>query len=89
MAKTIDPSDVAKQCKWDVADLNDFCADVLEDANDHNIAAALRALAKGDHDLAIEFIKLEKEHEAAGELTPALSHRRDELYDRLRLEDGD
>lgn len=85
MAKKIKPQEVAAQFKWELADLNDFCADVLEDANDHNVAAALRALAKGDHDLAIDFIKLEKDHEKAGELTPALSHRRDELYDRLRL----
>jgi hypothetical protein len=85
MARKIKPQEVAAQCDWDLAALNDFCADILEDANDHNIAAALRALANGDHDLAIDFIKLEKEHEKAGELTPALSNRRDELYDRLRL----
>ena len=85
MAKKISPRDVATQMKWDLADIADFCADALEDANDHNLAAALRAINLEDYDLAIDFIKLEKEQARAGELTPHLSARRDELYDRLRL----
>ena len=53
MAKKIAPSDVAKQCKWDIADITDFCADALEDANDHNMAAVLRAVNYGAYEIAV------------------------------------
>jgi hypothetical protein len=83
MAKKIEPSDVAKQYKWDIADITDFCADTLEDANDHNMAAALRAVNYGAYDVAIGFIELNKDQDAAGELTPELSERRKELSEKL------
>lgn len=68
----IEPKDVAAQFKWDINKVTLFCADALEDANDHNIAAALRVLNSGQYDLACEFIKLEMEHQAAGEMTDEL-----------------
>jgi hypothetical protein len=83
MAKKIKPSQVAAQCKWDIGELEEFCADALEDANDHNIAAALRAIAYGAYDIAIGFIKLNKDQDAAGELAPELAERRRELSEQL------
>lgn len=82
--KGITPSDVASQENHDIGELTDFCADILEDANDHNIASALRALNAEEYELACEFINLEKDQAAVGELTPELNERRNELLDRLR-----
>lgn len=79
----ISPSEVATMLKWDIGDITDFCADTLEDANDHNIAAALRALNVEEYDLAKDFIDLEKAQAAAGELTPELNERRTELLEKL------
>ncbi len=84
MPKKIRPQDVAAQLEWDLGDIADFCSDVMEDANDHNMAAALRAVNAGDHDLACEFIQLEKEHSEAGHFTKELQDRRNELLDRLQ-----
>ena len=84
MAKKIKPQDVATQFGHDATEIADFCADVLEDANDHNIAAALRAVNVQQYELACDFITLEKDHQAAGELTPELNARRQELLERLR-----
>jgi hypothetical protein len=77
-------SEIAAKFKWDIADLTDFCADVLEDANDHNAAAALRAMNVGEYGLARDFIQLEEDHVKAGELTPELNSLRGELLARLR-----
>lgn len=84
MPKKIKPSEVASQFDWNIADLTDFCADVLEEANDHNTAAALRAINCQNYELAREFIKLEEDQVKAGELTPELNERRNGLLDRLR-----
>lgn len=84
MAKKIKPQDVAKQLDWDGAAIADFAADALEDANDHNLAAALRAVNAMEYDLACEFIQLEKDQQAAGELTTELRDRRYALLDRLK-----
>jgi hypothetical protein len=79
----IKPEAVAAQLKWDVSEATEFCADLLEDSNDHNISAALRAINYGEYDLAIEFIKLNKDQDSAGELTPELDARRTELLEKL------
>lgn len=84
MPKKIKPEDVSAQLKWDIGEIADFCADALEDANDHNVAAALRALNYGNYELARDFIKLEEDQAEAGELTPELNERRSGLLDRLR-----
>ena len=89
MPKKITPSDVATILKWDIGDVTDFCADTLEDANDHNIAAALRALNAEEYDLAKDFIDLEKDQAEAGELTQELSERRKELLDKLAEAEGE
>ena len=86
--KGITPSEVAAQEHHDIGELTDFCASVLEDANDHNIAAALRALNAEEYDLAKEFIDLEKDHAEAGELTPELNEKRTELLGRLEEAEG-
>ena len=88
MAKKIKPEDVASQFNWDSTDISEFCADVMEDANDHNLAAALRAVNFQQYDLACEFIKLEKDQQEAGELTAELRDRRYALLDRLREASG-
>lgn len=88
MAKKIEPNDVATQLKWDVGAITDFCASALEEANDHNISLALRALNAEDYDLAKEFIDLEAEHAKAGELTPDLNERRKELMEKLDEAEG-
>ena len=84
MAKKIKPEDVAKQFDWAIDDLTDFCANVLEDANDHNVAATLRAMNCGDYGLARDFIQLEEDQVKAGELTQELYARRNSLLDRLK-----
>lgn len=84
MPKKIKPQDVALQFDWDSTEISDFCADALEDANDHNLAAALRAVNFEQYDLACEFIQMEKEQQAAGGLTPDLNERRGILLRRLR-----
>lgn len=88
MAKKINPEQIAAQFKWDIGEIADFCADVLEDANDHNLAAALRAVNIQEYDLACEFIQIEKEHVAAGHLTTELQERRAKLLDRLQKAAG-
>lgn len=84
MPKKPTASEIAAKFKWDIADLTDFCADVLEDANDHNGAATLRAINVGEYGLARDFIQLEEDHVKAGELTPELNAHRGELLRRLR-----
>lgn len=88
MPNKITPQDVAAQLKWDIGGITDFCANVLEDANDHNVSMALRALNAEDYELAKEFIDLEADHVEAGELTPELAERRKELADRLDQAEG-
>lgn len=89
MPKKITPKDVATALKWDIGDITEFCADALEDANDHNVSAALRALNVEDYDLAKDFITLEADQAAAGELTPELNVRRTELLERLDEKEGE
>lgn len=84
MARKIKPQQVAAQFGWDINAISDFCADALEDANDHNLAAALRAVNVQEYDLACEFIQIEKEHASAGHLTTELQERRDKLLERLK-----
>ena len=88
MSKKITPSEVATALKWDIGAITDFCADALEDANDHNIAAALRALNAEEYELAKEFIDLEAAHAEAGELTPELDEKRKELMEKLDEAEG-
>jgi hypothetical protein len=87
-SKDITPSQVAMQLDWDIGAITDFCANVLEDANDHNVSLALRALNAEDYELAKEFIDLEAAHAEAGELTTELSQKRDELMGRLEEAEG-
>lgn len=89
MARKLKPSDVASQLGHDINEITEFAADMLEDANDHNVAAALRALAAGAYDIACDFIKLEKEQDAAGELTQPIREQRELLMDRLDKFDPD
>ncbi len=84
MTKKIKPSQVSAQIEHDIGAATDFAADLLEDVNDHNMASALRSVNVGEHDLACDFIRLEKDQEEAGSLTAALSRRRDELLERLK-----
>lgn len=83
MSKKIEPSDVSKQFKWDTGDVMNFCADALEDVNEHNISAVLRCVYYRAYDIAIEYLKLNQDQDEAGELTPELSDRRRELSERL------
>lgn len=89
MATKIDPSDVATQLKWDIGAITDFCAAALEEANDHNISLALRALNAEDYELAKEFIDLEAANAEAGELTPELDEKRKELMEKLDEAEGE
>jgi hypothetical protein len=83
VASKIKPSDVGKQIEWDLGAAVDFSADLLEDVNYHNLAAALRAINLGEFDIACDFIRVEKDQAEAGELTPDLQARRTALYERL------
>ena len=84
----IEPQDVATQLQWDIGAITDFCSSALEEANDHNISMALRALNAEDYELAKEFIDLEAAHAEAGELTPELDEKRKELMERLDEAEG-
>lgn len=84
----IEPTDVAAQLQWDIGEATEFCANVLEEVNDHNISLALRALNAEAYDLAKEFIDLEEEHAEAGELTSELRDKRNELMDKLEEAEG-
>ena len=88
MIKKIEPQDVAAQLKWDIGAITDFCANALDEANDHNISLALRALNAEDYELAKEFIDLESAHAEAGELTPELDEKRRELMEKLEEAEG-
>lgn len=88
MPKRIEPQDIAAQLKWDIGAITAFCADALEEANDHNISLALRALNAEDYELAKEFIDLEAAHAEAGELTPELNALRQGLMERLEESEG-
>lgn len=84
MSRKITPKQVGTQFEWDETVIAEFCADAMEEANDHNLAAVLRAVNIQEYDLACEFIQLEKDQNEAGELTPELSNRRTALLERLR-----
>jgi len=84
----ITPSAVATQLKWEIGDITDFCAEALEEANDHNVSLCLRALNAENYELAKEFIDLEAAHVEAGELTPELNEKRRELMERLDEAEG-
>ncbi len=82
MART-KPETIAKQFDWDTQALLDFCANVMEDANDHGVALALSSLVIGDHDLACKFLQVRKEHVEAGGLGGELYQRRAALVQEL------
>lgn len=84
MSKIIKPSQVSMQFEHDPYETLKFCAELLEDINEHNLSGALSALNVNDHDLAAEFVKLDKEQADAGELTGPLRHWRNELMDKLK-----
>jgi|SoiMethySBSTD1v2_1073268.scaffolds.fasta_scaffold6329913_2 hypothetical protein len=82
MAKT-KPSQIAKQLDYDINAAVDFAANLLEEVNNHNLAAVLGAVSVEQYDLACEFIKIEQAHREAGHLTTELYARRNELYKLL------
>lgn len=90
MAKEIEPKDVSAQLEFEIGDAIDFCSDVLEDVNAHNVAYVLAAINAGAYEIAKEFVELEKDQEEAGELTDDLRERREVLLERLdKFEPGE
>lgn len=90
--KALTPSQVSFQVDYDIGAAIDFCSEVLEDVNAHNVSYVLDALNAGAYDLACEFIKLAEEQDEAGELTKDLSDKRQELLAKLEkaeASDGD
>lgn len=83
MSKNIKPSDVSSQVDYNIDEAVDFCAEVLEDVNAHNISYVLDAINRRAYDIAKELIDLEKDQEEAGELTKDLRERREEILGRL------
>jgi hypothetical protein len=67
----------------DIDEARKFAYKLLQDVNDHSLALALLAIGLGKYDLACEWIQLEKAHQEAGELTPALSKVQIRLLDKL------
>ena len=58
MARKTKPSTVASQLDWSWETIMQWSADLMEDANFHNISGALEALAYEDYDEAVvEIIK--------------------------------
>lgn len=82
--KQITPSQVAMQFDWDINQGRVFAADLLEDMNDHTLAAVLRALDLEQYDIAKEFIDIAKQQREEGGLSPELYQRRNALYEKLR-----
>ena len=60
------PSEVSSQFDRHTGVLRLFCAAILEDANDHEAAAALRASVLGDEKLACDFLKAEAQTPESG-----------------------
>ena len=87
MPRKIKPSEISAQVDFNIDGAIDFCADVLEDVNAHNISYVLDAIGRGAYDIAKELIDLEKDQEEAGELTKDLRERREEIL--VRLDDFD
>lgn len=83
MGKETSPEDVAKQVENDIGDARDFCSALLQEVNDHAVSLSLAAANVGDFDLACEFMVLAKDIDEAGELTPDLRAKQDELSERL------
>ena len=88
MPGTIKPSDVSAQVDFDINDATDFCADVLEDVNDHQISLALRSVNLGEFELAKSFIDLAAAHQKAGELTPILARIQKKLLEDFKRAGG-
>lgn len=80
----IAPSDVSAQVDFDIIAARRFCADLLEDVNDHWISLAISALSHGGTDIAIEAIKGWAEHQKAGHLTEELQEVRAKLLKKYR-----
>lgn len=76
-------SAIATAMDWDIFRLRDYCADILEDANDHGTALAIWSVNRGDVDLGCEFLQLGHAIGEAGELTPALRDKQEELLRRF------
>jgi hypothetical protein len=74
---------IARQADYDIAFIRDFVARIFEEVNDRQLAGAIMAAAEGDMDLACDFLRLDKEIESAGELSPALRPESDRLWIRL------
>jgi hypothetical protein len=83
MARKIHPSVISAQVDFDIGAAIDFCSDLLEDVNAHNVSYVLAAINAGAYDLAKEFIELERDQEEAGELTKDLRERREDLLNKL------
>lgn len=83
MPKKIKPSQISMQVDWEIGAATEFAADLLEDVNDHNMAA-LRCVNVDQYDIACEFIELERDQNEAGSLTTELRARRDALLHKLR-----
>lgn len=83
------PAEIAAAFDHDVGELLEFCGRVLEDANEHWIAHAIWAMNAGEVELAKKFLQLSQDAEDAGELTPELKKKSDELLDEFGELDGD
>lgn len=79
----IKPSKVAEQINYETVTATDFAADLLEEVNEHNISAALRALLLGNYQLACDFIMLQRELDMAGGMTPKLKALSEALFGHL------
>jgi hypothetical protein len=87
MPKKIKPSDISVQVDYDIDAAMDFCAEVLEDLNAHNISYVLDAINRGAYDIAKDLIDLERDQAEAGSLTTELRDRREAIL--VRLDDFD
>lgn len=76
------PSSIAMALDYDFGAIRDFAGEMLEAANDHDVALALWSINYGDPELACDFIKASAERDKAGYLTTELMDRRAELLKR-------
>ena len=82
----ITPQKIAQQFDWDITMLRLFCAAILEDANDHQTAAALQAHAIGEQNLAKGFLEVAHDVDVRGRMTEENRERAGHLHETLKDE---
>jgi len=60
---TILPEDVSRDIGYGIEEARQFCVDLLEDVNDHTMAAKVKALFEGDDTCGCDECQIYGEHD--------------------------